>query len=177
MRCFVLRRDIDTTGISGTGDVAVGVVLPSGRVVVEWLTRWDTVGFYRNIDEVQAIHGHGGQTVIVWQDETEQARPNQEELTPVDQELLRVANSLTRNEFHLGQFVKALRAAGRIYRPTPDLIAALDKLERLGYLATRLEDATVAVAEGRDQFLFYRVVCPTTGAVDDGQERRGEHEQ
>lgn len=68
MRTFVLRRDIDRTGVSGTGVVAEGVEFSDGVVSLRWLTEWPTsVVFYdRGMEAVEKIHGHGGDTQIVW---------------------------------------------------------------------------------------------------------------
>lgn len=69
MRRFVLRRDIDVSGISGTGTVAEGVQLTDGTVIIRWV-----VGDHRStvvwpdIQSVEAIHGHGGATRIKWID-------------------------------------------------------------------------------------------------------------
>lgn len=74
-RAFTINRDVDVTGISGTGHVADGVQFPDGTVVVRWRdlggpaaergVRPTTVVF-ESIDAVQALHGHNGATVIVW---------------------------------------------------------------------------------------------------------------
>ena len=74
-RSFILNRDQDITGISGTGPVADGVEFPDGTVVVRWRdlggpaaargVRPTTVVF-ESITAVEALHGHGGATRIVW---------------------------------------------------------------------------------------------------------------
>lgn len=71
-RRFVLARDTDITGVSGTGIVAEGVEFSSGVVALTWLSAWPTsVVFHdRGIESVQAVHGHGGATRIVWLDES-----------------------------------------------------------------------------------------------------------
>lgn len=83
-RRFELHRDIDETGMSGTGVVAAGVLFPltadevaAGRdpekapVALRWLTAWPTsVVFHeRGMESVEAIHGHDGKTRIVWLDD------------------------------------------------------------------------------------------------------------
>jgi hypothetical protein len=70
-RRFVLERDTDVTGVSGTGVVAEGVEFTSGVVALTWLTEWPTsVVFHdRGIASVEAVHGHSGSTRIVWLDE------------------------------------------------------------------------------------------------------------
>lgn len=55
MRLGQLVRAVDTTGVSGTG------------VVVHWLgTYRTTVVHVDGVDSVLAIHGHAGNTEIVW---------------------------------------------------------------------------------------------------------------
>lgn len=71
MKTFVLRRYVDETGISGTGDVAEGVVFNSGKVVVAWdptktLAAVVTVVVLDSIEDVEKLHGHNGQTRVVW---------------------------------------------------------------------------------------------------------------
>lgn len=70
-RRFQLVRDVDPSGVSGTGVVAEGVEFSSGRVALEWLSEWPTsVVFHdRGAQSVEAIHGHGGMTRIVYLDE------------------------------------------------------------------------------------------------------------
>ena len=71
MRRFELHRDIDETGISGTGVVAEGVLFSDKRVVVRWLTSQTaspTTVIHDDIDNVQALHGHNGKTRIEWID-------------------------------------------------------------------------------------------------------------
>lgn len=76
-RRFVLRRDEDATGISGTGVVAEGVVFSDGVVALRWLVPVGNPGhgnptsvvFHdHGISSVEAIHGHNGKTQIVWLD-------------------------------------------------------------------------------------------------------------
>jgi hypothetical protein len=62
---FWLKRIEDETGISGTGMVARGVVLPSGAVVLEWQTFHSSIAIYKNIGDVEEIHGHNGKTLVM----------------------------------------------------------------------------------------------------------------
>lgn len=73
-RRFLLQRDLDPTGISGTGVVAFGIRFPDGTCVVRWnpppgkpaqTAVWDSV-----VDMID-IHGHGGSTTIRWLDSEE----------------------------------------------------------------------------------------------------------
>ena len=67
-RPFVLMRDTDVSGVSGTGVVADGCASPDGTVTLRWRGGNPTsVVFHDNgIESVEAIHGHGGNTRIVW---------------------------------------------------------------------------------------------------------------
>ncbi len=71
MRMFELHRSEDVTGVSGTGVVAEGVAFSNdGPVAVRWLSDWPTsVVFHdRGVKSMEAVHGHGGKTKIVWLD-------------------------------------------------------------------------------------------------------------
>lgn len=68
-KTFLLVRDVDVSGISGTGVVAWGVQFPDGIVVTRWCsseTRQTCV--WSSIKDVEKVHGHGGSTRIVWGD-------------------------------------------------------------------------------------------------------------
>lgn len=67
MKRFELHRDIDVTGVSGTGVVAEGVEFTDGVVALRWLTEWPTsVVFHdRGMASVEHVHGHDGKTKIV----------------------------------------------------------------------------------------------------------------
>jgi hypothetical protein len=71
MRPFRLCREADPTGISGTGMVAEGIEFSDGSAVVRWLIDWPTsVVFHeRGMASVEALHGHGGQTRVVFAEE------------------------------------------------------------------------------------------------------------
>lgn len=68
-RRFALRRLRDRSGVSGVGVVAFGTWYPGGRVTLAWCsgpTRSVTV--YESVGDVERIHGHGGDSVVVWLD-------------------------------------------------------------------------------------------------------------
>lgn len=70
-RRFVLQRNEDVTGVSGTGVVAEGVEFSEdGVVALRWLGGFPTsVVFHeRGMESVEAVHGHSGATQIVWLD-------------------------------------------------------------------------------------------------------------
>jgi hypothetical protein len=68
-RRFILRRTVDVSGVSGTGDVADGVLWPDGTASVRWRGEHPSVVFWdRGRLSVEHIHGHQGATEIVWLD-------------------------------------------------------------------------------------------------------------
>lgn len=68
MRQFYFFRKEDESGVSGTGFVAEGVVFENGKCVVAWLTEHTSVCVYDHIETVEKIHGHGGKTLLAWED-------------------------------------------------------------------------------------------------------------
>lgn len=76
MRRFELRRDVDVTGISGTGVVAEGVEFSDRTVVLRWLRTGTsrpehvrpTTVVHDDIDSVIGLHGHNGATYVEWRD-------------------------------------------------------------------------------------------------------------
>lgn len=69
-RRFVLVRDEDITGVSGTGVVAEGVLFSNGVVALQWTSEFPTsvVFHQRGLESVEAVHGHNGRTRIEWVD-------------------------------------------------------------------------------------------------------------
>lgn len=83
-RRFELHRDIDATGVSGTGVVARGAQFDRGLVIdlpgelgarlgagwcaMRWATAVSSLALYQSIADVETIHGHNGQTRVVWLD-------------------------------------------------------------------------------------------------------------
>jgi hypothetical protein len=68
VRTFVLRRVVDVSGVSGTGDVADGVVFPDGSVAIRWRGELASTSVWSSLDVAEAVHGHGGATRIVFVD-------------------------------------------------------------------------------------------------------------
>ncbi|MGZ0153665.1 hypothetical protein ACXJJ3_41810 [Kribbella sp. WER1] len=68
-RRFVLRRAVDVSGVSGTGDVAEGVEWSDGTVALRWRGKWaTTVVWDYGLEALLAVHGHNGSTVVRWLD-------------------------------------------------------------------------------------------------------------
>ncbi|MFE6903820.1 hypothetical protein ACFVFJ_44565 [Streptomyces sp. NPDC057717] len=69
-RRFHLQRDTDISGVSGTGRVADGILWTDGTASIRWLGDRPSIVFWDGgIADAEAIHGHGGATRIVWDDE------------------------------------------------------------------------------------------------------------
>lgn len=68
MRRFVLVRNEDPTGTSGTGIVAEGVEFSNGQCAVHWLSQLETVTVSANARVVERLHGHDGRTLMRWID-------------------------------------------------------------------------------------------------------------
>lgn len=66
MRTFHLQRSEDATGVSGVGRVAEGIQFTNGRCCLSWCTEVSSIGVYQSIEDLIAIHGHSGQTKVVY---------------------------------------------------------------------------------------------------------------
>lgn len=64
-RLFHLFRDSDESGVSGTGRVAEGVLFANGKAVLSWNTKHTSIAVYDSMEQVRAIHSHGGKTRVV----------------------------------------------------------------------------------------------------------------
>jgi hypothetical protein len=68
MRRFYLNRLKDVSGVSGLGKVAEGCVMSNGTVVLLWLTKTPSMNIYKDITDLEAVHGHQNTTKILWID-------------------------------------------------------------------------------------------------------------
>ncbi len=72
MRRFQLHRDVDESGVSGTGIVSEGIEFTGGKCALTWLTKsLGSVEVCDNIKVVEELHAHGGKTRIIWIDKHE----------------------------------------------------------------------------------------------------------
>ena len=68
-RPFILVRDQDVSGVSGTGIVADGTLFPDGHAVLHWRGQWPTTTPHPGgMESVIAVHGHNGATRVVWKE-------------------------------------------------------------------------------------------------------------
>lgn len=65
---FVLQRDDDVTGVSGTGVVADGVEWHDGTVALRWRGERPSTVLWGSLADAIAVHGHDGRTRVVWPD-------------------------------------------------------------------------------------------------------------
>lgn len=72
MRTFKTVRTEDISGVSGTGVVTEGVQFTDGTVVIRWLTDTASTGVYASIEDMIKIHGHGGATMVKWDNESDE---------------------------------------------------------------------------------------------------------
>lgn len=91
MRRFLLQRDHDTSGISGTGVVAEGVVFSTGKATLAWRTAVTSVAVYDSMADLEAIHGHGGSTRVCYLDEMPEHDPRKRLPPPMSQLAVQVA--------------------------------------------------------------------------------------
>jgi hypothetical protein len=68
MKKFFLLRHEDVHNNSGVGIVAVGVQLPSGKCVMEWLSKEVTETIFESAEQITRLHSHGGLTELIWGD-------------------------------------------------------------------------------------------------------------
>lgn len=71
MRRFYLQRHNDISGVSGTGRVAEGVLFDDGVAVIRWISDKPSTVIWNSLDDAMDIHGHNGNTSLVFIDATE----------------------------------------------------------------------------------------------------------
>lgn len=73
MRRFYLQRNQDISGVSGLGKIAEGCQFDNRWCALVWLTAESDAdevhSFYRSIERLEQLHGHGGATQVVWVDD------------------------------------------------------------------------------------------------------------
>ena len=69
VRRFVLVRHKDVSGVSGVGLVAEGVRFSGGQIVLQWRRPPMAITVFSSVGDLLGVHGHGGDTELVWLDE------------------------------------------------------------------------------------------------------------
>lgn len=67
-RRFLLVRDRDVSGVSGTGVVAEGIQFHDKQCVISWFGQYHSMEVHPSIEQVMVLHGHGGATRLNWID-------------------------------------------------------------------------------------------------------------
>lgn len=67
-RRFTLERIEDVSGVSGMGRVAEGIEFHDKQVAISWFGTYHSTEIHPSIQQVEAIHGHQGKTIVVWLD-------------------------------------------------------------------------------------------------------------
>jgi hypothetical protein len=117
MKLFELRRIEDESGISGTGTVAQGVVFDNGWCALTWLTKHTSVAFYTSVDEVVAIHGHGGKTEVVQIADCDGEKVSQLTGNYIQDECEGVNEGILPSKENYHYMVKQRRALARLFAP------------------------------------------------------------
>lgn len=74
-RVFILQRHVDVSGLSGTGPVAEGVEWSDGTVSLRWKGDTPSTTFWQaGISAIEAVHGHGGATEVLYVTATDAGR-------------------------------------------------------------------------------------------------------
>lgn len=74
-----LFRHRDVSKVSGLGVVAQICVFDNGNVALAWLGDHPSTAIWPSVNDVLAVHGHNGATVIYWADGTVQDGPVRED--------------------------------------------------------------------------------------------------
>lgn len=76
MRRFHLNRLVDVSGISGTGIIAEGCEWHDGQVTLSWFGRYHSQEQWHSVEDMMAVHGHGGTTKLEWVDRDTPCKPS-----------------------------------------------------------------------------------------------------
>lgn len=72
LKRFILYRERDATGVSGTGVVATGVVWPDGHAALRWKAddrdAASSTSVWSSVADLLRVHGHGGLSKIFYLD-------------------------------------------------------------------------------------------------------------
>jgi hypothetical protein len=147
-RRFVLVRNEDATGISGTGTVAEGIEWTRGWCSLMWLTDKFSCSIYPSIRDIEVIHGHNGKTQIQWLDPPTSAGLTGTSAKPAgpNTEFTNTSPDLPANDRYLaayGQYDSDLRTNG-----PDDFDAFRDAVQGLGLglPGTEMRSALIAQA-------------------------------
>lgn len=102
-RPFVLQRDHDVSGVSGTGTVADGVQFPDGSVAIRWRGQRPSTVVWASLADALHVHGHGGATRVVW---------SGQQLTPAAEQPQRVSIHVQSDPSYVADAIRDIRQHG-----------------------------------------------------------------
>lgn len=100
IKSYYLQRNVDHSGMSGTGKVADVFEYQNFGVVLVWsgntIANVSSVNIFNSLDEVIKLNGHGGDTVLVPQEiaEIENFDDVYEKLNTAEDILIAVVNEI-----------------------------------------------------------------------------------
>lgn len=135
MKLFHFYRNEDYSGVSGTGPVVEGVQFTNGWCALRWISSTSSICFYQSLEEVKAVHSHGGRTEIIVHD-FEPVKRKESPAYGAQMELLIRIIEETSHLINLGEDasvpIRVLQAAAEDIKRSVDLLA-----ERLGQQGNR----------------------------------------
>lgn len=66
MKTFTMVRSEDVSGVSGTGEVATGVVFDDGTTVIRWNGDDRSTVVWSDLNSAVRVHGHDGRTEFIF---------------------------------------------------------------------------------------------------------------
>lgn len=111
-KLFELHRHEDESGVSGTGIVAKGAIFEDGTAVMRWLTEHRSTAIYTTVEELDAIHGHGGKTEVVIVEESKLMEKYERQVAYDKLRIAELENKLNEALWESAQFAAALEDRG-----------------------------------------------------------------
>jgi hypothetical protein len=131
MKLFHFYRAEDQSGVSGTGAVVEGVEFTNGWCALRWLSQRSSMCFYQSLEDVKAVHGHGGRTEIIVHD----FEPLQRRTTRTNDQRFELLMAIIEESARIASFAEdpdsdekeLFRSVAEIRRLTGELESSLGK--------------------------------------------------
>lgn len=145
-RPFILQRDRDTTGVSGTGAVADGTEWPDGSVTIRWRGRYPSTVIWDSLDYALLVHGHDGDTRVVWPDEVDdQGAPAADVVQPAEEQQASDVREVDDDPLPTGDVLRTHDETLLQFPTSPEV--ARRELARIQTVARRYRDELTTVDE------------------------------
>ena len=66
LRTFVLLKDGESNGTGRAGIAAIGAIMPSGNVVLEWTNGTGGIAVFQSVDALLVAHNDHDRLLIRW---------------------------------------------------------------------------------------------------------------